>query len=74
MGRHLDGLNRLRVLPPTGRLKAKMWPLFVLKTGDGSIQLTEEDAANKEYCDLIFDIAFKLLELTRKRIEEAEGL
>lgn len=51
-----------------------MWPLFVLKTGDGSIQLTEEDAANKEYCDLIFDIAFKLLELTRKRIEEAEGL
>lgn len=48
-----------------------MYPLFSLITSDGRIQLSEEDAADEKCREIIFDIAFRLLELARKRIEEA---
>ena len=49
------------------------WPLFILETNDGKIWLSQEDFENDKIRELIFEIAFKLLDLAKTRLQNSGG-
>jgi len=49
------------------------WPYFILETQDGKVWLSKDDFENEESREIVFDIAFKLLDLAKIRIIQSQS-
>ena len=54
-------------------MKRDRFPKFRLETVDGLIQLPENEE-NEKIIDLVFEIAFKLIDLAKVRLEDNHTL